>query len=408
MQVMKHSVKTSPILVLLLGLLAGTLPAGDLNPPGPPNPTMKTLDDVEPRIPIAGSDTAVGTFVISRSGSYYLTGDRLCTNTGIQINADNVTLDLMGYSLKGPDAAGTYGIYTSGRKNVEIRNGTIRDFQHGIYTDTPDDQMFRIMDIRSVSNIQDGINLNGKYHLIQHCILNENSRNGIYTEQYSTILNNIVSNNGYASADAVYGIRVRGDSGNIISGNAVYDNGQMCQSIVYGINVPGGTVADNAVYNNGNSADSFVYGIRVHIGTVTGNTVYKNGFLSSSYVYGIRAGNGSTVTGNTIYENGVEADSYVYGLYVSRGCTVDRNTVLQNGYASHLNVYGVYTEEGCTVTGNTICRNGISALSNVYGIRLDDYCLVDQNSIYGNGISALSSINMNLNSTCVYGNNVAP
>ena len=53
---------------------------------------------------------------------------------GITINADNVTLDLMGFSLVGPGGTGLYdGIHMNGRTNVEVRNGTVRNFpQHGI------------------------------------------------------------------------------------------------------------------------------------------------------------------------------------------------------------------------------------------------------------------------------------
>ena len=68
--------------VLCAGIIIGAVSmhfllaiAGNLDPPAPPGPTMKTLDEVEPRIPIPGSATAAATFTISQPGSYYLTGD---------------------------------------------------------------------------------------------------------------------------------------------------------------------------------------------------------------------------------------------------------------------------------------------------------------------------------------------
>jgi hypothetical protein len=85
--------------------------AGDLNPPaGPVAPTMKSLDDVEPRTAINAANTpgsANSVFRISQPGSYCLTGN---VNGGaglhgIQIESNNVTLDLNGFALMGTAAA---------------------------------------------------------------------------------------------------------------------------------------------------------------------------------------------------------------------------------------------------------------------------------------------------------------
>jgi hypothetical protein len=69
----EHSMKTQ-IHLAALGLLSTVLiqsPAfgqGSLTPPGAPAPTMKTLQQVEPRTPISSAP-----FTISQPGSYYLT-----------------------------------------------------------------------------------------------------------------------------------------------------------------------------------------------------------------------------------------------------------------------------------------------------------------------------------------------
>ena len=55
-------------LVFVLWQGTKTVSAGPLTPPGPPAPTSKTLNEIEPRTPINSLP-----FVIEEPGSYYLT-----------------------------------------------------------------------------------------------------------------------------------------------------------------------------------------------------------------------------------------------------------------------------------------------------------------------------------------------
>ena len=110
----------------LIGLSRAAFAQGSLNPPGLPAPTMKTLDQVEPRKPIAGGSSGV---TISEPGSYYLTGDiRVASGNAITVAADDVSIDLMGFTLSttaDPAAGDGIGVIGS-HANLTITNGHVR------------------------------------------------------------------------------------------------------------------------------------------------------------------------------------------------------------------------------------------------------------------------------------------
>ncbi|WP_035601654.1 right-handed parallel beta-helix repeat-containing protein [Haloferula sp. BvORR071] len=86
---------------------------------------MKTLDQVEPRIPVNATNTAAdasSAFVISQPGSYYLPGNVTATGkaNGISIQATGVTLDLSGYKVSGASSA---ALSVASGAQATVRNG---------------------------------------------------------------------------------------------------------------------------------------------------------------------------------------------------------------------------------------------------------------------------------------------
>ena len=90
---------------------------------------MKTLAQIEPRVPINALP-----FVITLPGAYYLTGNLAGVpgQNGITVQADNVTLDLGGFSLSGAPGV-LKGITLSGpHRNFVLRNGILTGWSAGV------------------------------------------------------------------------------------------------------------------------------------------------------------------------------------------------------------------------------------------------------------------------------------
>jgi len=139
----------------------------------------------DPRIAISSVP-----YTITSSGSYYLTDDLQipsANDNAIHIDANNVTLDLMGFSLIGHAWSGNgCGIIISGQKNVEIRDGTIREFGgDGIYEDNG--EAHRLINVRVVDNAGIGIDLGGGDHLVRSSTVLGSGFGGIFVGANSSI-----------------------------------------------------------------------------------------------------------------------------------------------------------------------------------------------------------------------------
>jgi hypothetical protein len=187
-------------------------------------------------------------YTISAPGAYYLGGNLTYAgdSDGITVNADNVTLDLMGFTLA-YTGTGTlkFGIYMHNRKNVEIRNGTVRGWHSGILEDNYNLPVgHRVINIRAEEN-GTGVSLRGNGHLIQGCtaISSVLYASGFVIDNGTGIITGCVVKN-----CGGYGIFGGGGGGTVISGNVVVGNAGPAS---VGLLSSGGLVMGNEVSNCG-------------------------------------------------------------------------------------------------------------------------------------------------------------
>ena len=277
---MKTRLNCSSIVPALLALVFSTFDPqlstlyaqGALTPPDVPQPTMKSLDQVEPRTPVDAIHTPGGVgieYLISQPGSYYLTTNLVGVSgdIGIYIAASNVTLDLNGFSVLGGSGV-FFGIYIgSGNANITVRNGTISGWnaEPGIYNNA----RHVVLEHLNLSSNEYGLNC-ANDAVIRDCVVSDNAIDGI------VLGNNSIVNNCLVQSNAYNGISVQG-AGNVVVGNNFCGNNTSSTLGTSGINITSSNnrVEDNHVTGTGAGG----YGILVT--GATNNVVIKNSVADS-------------------------------------------------------------------------------------------------------------------------------
>lgn len=245
--------------------------------------------------------------IINQSGSYRLSSNLTvpADTNGIVIQADNVTLDLNGFSITGNGSG--EGITDNGtaHKGISVRNGTVVNFHFGI-------------NLRS-SNQSD----------VEQIRALNNDHAGILVGDSSIVSGNVASGNG---ASVGNGVGINTGAFTTISRNNTSNN--------HGDGI--GASSDDTIVENTSSGNT-ANGIDVTPGcTISGNTTDANGGI------GIVATNGdgpnnSTISGNTAYLNGTA------GIFVNCPANLVGNTALGNASGSNnISTNG----SGCTRANN--------------------------------------------------------
>lgn len=392
----------SHLIPLVMISVASIAIAGDLNPPpGPVAPTMKTLEQVEPRTPVqslAGNDVAQ--FVIGQPGSYYLTGNivGLASRHGILIAASDVTLDLNGFGVFGV-AGSLAGITESGSdNNIVIRNGTVEGWgQSGIVFDLA--TSVRIEGVHAHSNLGDGIRV-GSQCIIRNCTTEENLGGGVNAQGGEAIIENCTALfNGGAGLYGGEGTSVLGCvvKGNQLDGVLVGAHGSVVRCVASengaGINSLGASlIADCVAQSNTNAGISGATGSEIRgcvsrgnlpdgiqllgPGSVIDCTTDGNGFDGISVEFGSpspSAGSPAPAGAGAVISRCRSFRNTGSGIFADRSSVIESCAVTDNGGD------GIDAAEGCTVRANTVSHNADD------GIRLGGACLATGNTCEGNG-----------------------
>ncbi len=333
----------SPALVTgLIAVLALPFAVGDLTPPvGPVSPTMRSLAEVEPRTPVAtlpGDGTAV--HVISAPGSYYLTADVVGVSgkSGIAIRADDVTLDLSGFAVRGVTGA-LFGVFVeSAGKGLIVRNG------------------------HAIGWPLDGFALATADGLVaEDLVARGNGGVGIHAGENSVVTRCVAQSN-------ATGFRVFSPSG-LTDCSAMQNTGTGI--VLIGVSKFGGSVTNCTAYGNltgiavdswgatiaGNSATSNTgHGISVE-GGATGCVIARNTCSRNGSGAGIGAGIHLSTTDHRVEDN--QLSSADFGLQ----STVGGNFIVRNTTAGNTVNYSL---AGTNTVGPIVTATGVIASTSPY------------------------------------------
>ncbi len=353
--------RTIVICGVLMPVVALSAHAGDLAPPpGPVSPTMKTLEEMEPRRFIEQSDIPL---VITASGSYYLKENLIPAALGdpfiIEVRADNVTIDLRGFTIIGSTEVTTADdgiLVNEGTNGLTVHNGTItlcQDAGVDAFTLNFDTRDCMYRDLRLVGNLGAGLEA-GSNSTVDNCLAARNGAAGFFLSPGSVISRSVSAENGASGITS------------FLSGQLVIDRCTANNNAADGIALGGScrVVACEASANGGAgiriTSGAVVEGCSVTAndaeGIVIGGGIVRGCMASGNSSHGISVGSESLIVGNSCSFNSSNAGDPA-GIFVTgRDNRIDSNNCVENDYG--IDVNGIE---------NLIVRNSVSD-SNVIDI----------------------------------------
>ena len=348
---------------------------GPLTPPGLPGPTMKTLQQVEPRMPISSAP-----YTISQSGSYYLTTNLTCTGHGVVIAASGVTLDLRGFAMTGDMSSSHDGVLLLGTaaapiRDVRVQNGVIRAFDVGVSAECCQSCWFEHLALSTNSTFGIGLSVSGSSgncddNVIAHCTIRDTSFRGVCLDGSGGKCNGNVVADCTISGSSNCGLYVNSgwtpghSRGNRITHCTIESNatGGIALMGVYSGDCSDNTIADSSITDNGGGGID----IEAANGMANGNTITRCS-LSGNGATAIQvSGGGGKCGGNVIAD-----------------CTIENNKgngiALSGANSSRIEGNHIVGQTGATTYGifsagmaNMIFRNTCVGQTNNFALSAND------------------------------------
>jgi hypothetical protein len=331
---------------------------------------MRSLDQLEARVPISAPVT------INNPGSYYLITNLTVVGfngNGITINADNVTLDLNGFTISGDGSANSSGVQVvNPHHNLCVRNGTIRNIAagDGIFAPKASGSRFeRLLLYANDEGIETGtsaslvdcvVESNGFLGLqldagsvARDCIANMNGI-GISTLDGCSVIDCTVVSNQYGGITCGYGCNIKGCT---LTYNANSPNSPAIST------TNGCTISDCSVFHNGGGIVAgqgcVITGCSVRGNFAPGGIICSDGSIVSACSTYANSGSGIRAQGSLVRDcnSWGNSDSGVFAL----GSTVS-GCVVQNNSNDGISVFhgGFGTGTGCLIIGNNCQENNNS------------------------------------------------